>query len=111
MAENGSERIPFDASGTFSITHLVEIVFHESLSSLMTLVLSDSSQELFYPFFPWIVKEITRISFFDNDASIHKNNPGGHIPGKPDLVCYHDHSNPIRRNLFNCVQYFSNKLR
>ncbi len=56
----------------------------------MTLVLSDSSQELFCPFFPWIVKEITRISFFDNDASIHKNNPGGHIPGKPDLVCYHD---------------------
>ena len=28
MTENGSERIPFDASGTFSITHLVEIVFH-----------------------------------------------------------------------------------
>ena len=56
----------------------------------MTLVLSDSFQELFYPFFPWIVKEMTRISFFDNDASIHKNNLGGHIPGKPDLVCYHD---------------------
>jgi hypothetical protein len=55
-------------------------------------------------------ERLARLSFLDDPAFVHENDPVGDVGGKAHLVRHHDHRHPFGRHLANGGKHLADKF-